>query len=106
MKRVAVTRRPFASLRASALRAGGFTLIEVLVAVFVLGFALAAIVASTGRYAANAQILREKTLALWVAHNRLTEIGLQPAWPAIGSLFRQPSSSRHAMPGRPCWSGG
>ena len=62
----------------------GFTLIEVLVAVFVLGFALAAIISSTGRYAANAQILREKTLALWVAHNRLTEIGLQPAWPAIG----------------------
>ena len=62
----------------------GFTLIEVLVAVFVLGFALTAIIASTGRYAANAQILREKTLALWVAHNRLTEIGLQPAWPAVG----------------------
>ena len=62
----------------------GFTLIEVLVAVFVLGFALAAIIASTGRYAANAQILREMTLALWVAHNRLTEIGLQPTWPATG----------------------
>jgi len=62
----------------------GFTLIEVLVAVFVLGFALAAIIASTGRYAANAQVLREKTLALWVAHNRLTEIGLEPTWPATG----------------------
>jgi general secretion pathway protein I len=62
----------------------GFTLLEVLVAVFVLGFALAAIIASTGRYAANAQILRGKTLALWVAHNRLTEIGLEPAWPTIG----------------------
>jgi general secretion pathway protein I len=62
----------------------GFTLIEVLIAVFVLGFALSAIVASTGQYAANAAVMRDKTLALWVAHNRLTEIGLEPAWPAVG----------------------
>jgi general secretion pathway protein I len=59
-------------------------LIEVLIAVFVLGFALTAIVAGTGRYAANAAVMRDKTLALWVAHNRLTEIGLEPAWPAVG----------------------
>jgi general secretion pathway protein I len=62
----------------------GFTLIEVLIAVFVLGFALSALVASTGQYAANAAVMRDKTLALWVAHNRLTEIGLEPAWPAVG----------------------
>ncbi len=62
----------------------GFTLIEVLIAVFVLGFALSAIITSTGRYGANAAVLREKTLALWVAHNRLTEIGLEPAWPPVG----------------------
>ena len=66
------------------MRSRGFTLIEVLIAVFVLGFALAAIVASTGRYAANAAVMRDKTLGLWVAHNRLTEIGLEPAWPAVG----------------------
>ncbi len=64
--------------------ARGFTLIEVLIAVFVLGFALAAIITSTGRYGASAAVLREKTLALWVAHNRLTEIGLEPGWPAVG----------------------
>lgn len=64
--------------------AAGFTLIEVLIAVFVLGFALAAIITSTGRYGASAAVLREKTLALWVAHNRLTEIGLEPSWPAVG----------------------
>jgi general secretion pathway protein I len=80
-----VKRSPFASARGPSSRRGtGFTLLEVLVAVFVLGFALSAIIASTGRYAANAQVLREKTLALWVAHNRLTEIGLEPAWPSVG----------------------
>jgi len=79
-----VATRPFASLRAPALRAGGFMLLEVMLAVLFLAVALAAGIFSTGRYAANAGVLREKTVALWVAHNRLTEIGLQPAWPELG----------------------
>ena len=65
-------------------RASGFMLMEVMLAVLFLALALAAGIFATGRYAANAAVLREKTVALWVAHNRLTEIGLQPAWPAIG----------------------
>jgi general secretion pathway protein I len=59
-------------------------LLEVMLAVVFLALALGAGIFATGRYAANAGVLREKTLALWVAHNRLTEIGLEPAWPAIG----------------------
>ena len=62
----------------------GFTLIEVLVAVAVLALAMLALMSTMTRYAANASVLRETTLALWVAHNRLTEIGLEPAWPALG----------------------
>lgn len=62
----------------------GFTLIEVVVAVAVLALALGAVITGMGRYAANAATLREKTVALWVAHNRLTEIGLQAAWPELG----------------------
>ncbi len=65
-------------------RAAGFTLLEVLVAVAVLALAMAAIIGAGARYADAAGYLREKTLALWVAHNRLTEIELQPVWPAIG----------------------
>jgi general secretion pathway protein I len=59
-------------------------LLEVMLAVLFLALALAAGIFSTARYAANAAVLREKTVALWVAHNRLTELGLQPAWPGIG----------------------
>jgi general secretion pathway protein I len=59
-------------------------LLEVMLAVLFLAVALAAGIFSTGRYAANAAVLREKTVALWVAHNRLTEIGLQPTWPGLG----------------------
>jgi general secretion pathway protein I len=66
-------------------RAAGFTLIEIVVAVAVLAFALGALITGMGRYAGNAATLREKTVALWVAHNRLTEIGLEAAWPDLGA---------------------
>jgi len=62
----------------------GFTLIEMLAAVAVLAIAMAAILSGMARHAANAGYLRERTVALWVAHNRLTEIELQPAWPDVG----------------------
>lgn len=67
-----------------AARGGGFMLLEVMLAVLFLALALGAGIFSTGRFAANAAVLREKTVALWVAHNRLTEIGLEPAWPSVG----------------------
>lgn len=66
-------------------RAGGFTLIEIIVAVAILAVAMAALITGMARYAANAAALREKTVALWVAHNRLTEIGLEPGWPDLGA---------------------
>ena len=66
-------------------RARGFTLVEVLVAVAILAIALGALISGMARYADNAGTLREKTVALWVAHNRLTEIGLQAAWPELGT---------------------
>ncbi len=62
----------------------GFTLVEVLVAVAVLAMALGAVISGMSRYAANAGYLRQKTVALWVAHNRLTEIALEPNWPDTG----------------------
>ena len=70
--------------RVTHVKAGGFTLIEMMAALLFLGLAIVAILGTTGVYTANAGVLRDKTLALWVAHNRLTEIGLEPAWPATG----------------------
>lgn len=64
--------------------AGGFTLLEILVAVFILAIALSAVLAGTARHADNAGYLRDRTLAMWVAHNRLTEIELEPQWPEVG----------------------
>jgi general secretion pathway protein I len=76
--------KPVAGGRRRIEGARGFTLVEVLVAVIFLGLAIVALLGQTGSYTANAGVLREKTLALWVAHNRLTEIGLEPGWPAVG----------------------
>lgn len=66
------------------MKARGFTLVEVLVALAVIAVALGAILSGTARYAGEAADLRDRTLALWVAHNRLTEIELEPVWPKTG----------------------
>jgi general secretion pathway protein I len=65
-------------------RAAGFTLVEMLVAVAIVAIALGAIIAGMARFAGNAAYLRQKTVALWVAHNRLAELEMQRAWPDIG----------------------
>ena len=64
--------------------ARGFTLVEVLVAVAVLALALGAVITGMARFTSNAAYLRQKTIAVWVAHNRLTEIALQKTWPDTG----------------------
>ncbi len=62
----------------------GFTLIEMIVAVAVLATAMAAILSGMARYADNAGHLRDRSFAIWIAHNRMTEIELSPVWPDIG----------------------
>lgn len=62
----------------------GFTLIEIIVALAVLAVALGALITGMARYADTAAILRERTLGVWVAHNRLAELQLQPGLPTIG----------------------
>lgn len=65
-------------------RATGFTLVEVLVAVAVLGIAMAAVISAMARQADNAGYLKQKTVALWVAHNRLADLQLQKEPPSTG----------------------
>lgn len=66
-------------------RAAGFTLLEVLVAVVVLALTMATIISAAGNYFGAAGEMRDKTMALFVAHNRLTEIELQPVVPTLGN---------------------
>src|SRR3546814_4041500 len=67
-----------------ASRHAGFTLIEILVAVAIVAIAMGAIIGGMARFVDNAGYLRDKTIAVWVAHNRLTEPELQKTWPDVG----------------------
>ena len=65
-------------------RSQGFTLIEVLVALAVLALGLTAVIKALSEYTAAADYTREKTLASWIATNKLTELSIAPAWPQLG----------------------
>lgn len=62
----------------------GFTLLELLVAVAILAIAMGALLSGFARYADQAGYIRERSIATWVAHNRLTELELQADWPGTG----------------------
>jgi len=57
----------------------GFTLIEVLVALAVLAIALPALMLSISEQVIGLSHLRDKSIAHWVAMNKLTELRLQNA---------------------------
>jgi general secretion pathway protein I len=64
-------------------RQWGFTLIEVVVALIVVSLGMLAVIETVGGTARNSGYLRDKTIAHWVAMNKLTEVRLQPNAPAI-----------------------
>jgi general secretion pathway protein I len=68
----------------AAERDPGFTLIEILVALAILAVALAAGMRSVAQASDAATLLKQRTLALWVAQNRLAAAQLASPWPALG----------------------
>ena len=65
--------------------ARGFTLLEVMVALAVLAIALAAIIKGVGTQVSNQSYLRDRTLAHWVAMNKVAELQIARKWPEAGS---------------------
>ncbi len=63
----------------------GFTLIEILVAMAILAIAMGALIQTSGQTAANATYLQARTIGMWVAENRLTELQISPDWIRVGS---------------------
>ncbi len=67
-------------------RIGGFTLLEVLVALAVLSIAMGAIISAATQSIANTAYLRDQTFASWVALNQVNQRFLDSEpWPEEGS---------------------
>ena len=62
----------------------GFTLLEVLVALVIVGTALGASLRAIGSLTQNSGDLRASMMATWSAENRLAQIRLAHEWPALG----------------------
>lgn len=82
-------------MRAHRNRNRAFTLIEVLVALVVVGLGMLAVIQTVSQTANNSSYMREKTLAHWIAMNQLTQVRLLPSAPAIDK-----SSDEVEMAGR------
>ena len=63
----------------------GFTLVEILVALAIVAVALAAGMRALAQSADGASSLKARTLALWVAQNRLANAQLADPWPPAGA---------------------
>ncbi len=65
-------------------RARGFTLLEVLVALAIFAMVAASVLSASARSLQNASRLEDKTLAMWIADNRLNELQLEQTPPSSG----------------------
>lgn len=65
--------------------AHGFTLLEVLVALVIVGTALGASLRAVGSLTRNSNDLRASMMASWSAENRLSEIRLAKLFPDFGT---------------------
>lgn len=59
-------------------------MLECLVALAIIAVALVSALRAVGNTARSATLLREGTLAGWVAQNRIAELRASAAWPPVG----------------------
>lgn len=65
-------------------RVGGFTLLEVMVALVIISLALAGVAGSMGQMIDTANTMRDRTYASWIAQNKITELRLAGVIPKAG----------------------
>ena len=64
-------------------RHGGFTLLEVMVALVIVGLALSAVAASMSQMIGAASAMRERTYASWIGENKIAEMRLANVIPEV-----------------------
>jgi general secretion pathway protein I len=74
-------RRPHTDYRAPA---GGFTLLEVLVALAIVALALGAATRAVGDQVTSVQRVQQRTFAHWVALNQVAALRIEGSWPLPG----------------------
>lgn len=65
-------------------RDDGFSLLEILVAIAILSVALLAAIRATSSAIQTTDALRTRLAADWVAADRVAELNVRRAWPALG----------------------
>lgn len=75
----------YAGCNLEAKRSAGFTLLETLVALAIFGVCASVLLVQSQRALSQQQQLETRTVARWVAQNKLTELQLLDPWPATGS---------------------
>lgn len=81
--------------RQACVRCHGFTLLEVLVALAVIAFSLAAAASAVSGNTNNASGLQQRTYAHWVAMNKMTELHVDKKWPSIRTTKGSSLMARH-----------
>ncbi len=66
-------------------RIGGFTLVEVMVALAIAGLSLAAVAASISQMVDAGFAMQERTYASWIAQNKIAELRLANVLPEVST---------------------
>ncbi len=76
-------------------RQRGFTLLEVIVALTVIAFALSAAVSAVSGNTRNAAGLQQRTYAHWVAMNKMSGLHVSRRWPNTRTTHGSSLMARH-----------
>jgi len=71
-------------MHADRARHSGFTLLEAMIALFIVSLGMTAVIKTLNTYAVSAQYFERKTLASWIATNKITELSVGSTWPPVG----------------------
>lgn len=69
----------------SSVGSRGFTLLESMVALAIVALGMMAVHTQLNRFVVSAVVTEEKTLASWIASNKIIELSVATTWPDLGA---------------------